>query len=108
MTCSIQPPPSSNSVTLFHVCKMYTKNDMVFVILVNTDFWLTLYFPICLIQIPKSGKYDGAPATSIPPELHQCIFMTEVKIKSSNCWNMSPVLSLLLYVWCMLTQKRIK
>lgn len=53
MTCGIQPPPSSNSVTLFHVCKMYTKNDMVFVVFMNIDFWLTLYFPIHLIQTPS-------------------------------------------------------
>jgi len=24
------------------ICKMYTKNDLVFEVLVNTDFWLTI------------------------------------------------------------------
>jgi hypothetical protein len=69
-TCGIQPPPSSKSVTLFHVCNMYTKNDMVFVVLVNTDFWLFLYFPIYLIQ---TSSLVNMMVHLPPPYLLTCI-----------------------------------
>jgi hypothetical protein len=52
MTCGIQTP-FPPSVTLLLVCNTYTKNDMVFVVIVNTDFWLTLFFPIYLIHTPS-------------------------------------------------------
>jgi hypothetical protein len=52
MTCGMygdQPPPSS--VTLFHFCNIYTKNDTVFVVWVH-DFRVICIF-IYLIQNPS-------------------------------------------------------
>lgn len=67
MTCGIQTP-FPPSVTLLHVCNMYTKNDMVFVVFVNTDFWLTLFFPIYLIHTPSLENMVNLS----PPNLLTC------------------------------------